>query len=109
MSKRVTVKSNKLARRLNRPNTMAFPRELREAIPDLPTYVGRVLELDSVTGKAIHTWLTGRAVLVKLSVKETGRLKGKFVVRLDLQVEAARALAATLSKLADEAEAIELK
>jgi hypothetical protein len=102
MSKQLTRKSAKLARRYSFPNTMAFPRELRDAIPDLPTCVGRVLELDAMTGRAVNTRLTGPRVLLKLSVKETGKLKGKFVLRADLQVDAARALAATLTRLADE-------
>jgi hypothetical protein len=42
-------------------------------------------------------------VELKLVVKETGKLKGKFVVRMGLQVEAARQLAATLTQLADQA------
>lgn len=37
-------------------------------------------------------------------VKETGKLNGEFVVVVDLQPEAARALAETLTRLADEAE-----
>lgn len=81
---------------------MAFPRELRDAIPDLHT--GRVLELDSVNGIASNDTLFGRRVSLKLVVKETGKLAGQFVVRMDLQVDATRKLAATLSHLADEAE-----
>lgn len=83
-------------------NTMAFPRQLREAIPDL--HGGRVLELDSINGMATHTLLFGRLVHLKLVVKETGKLSGKFVVGMALQVDAARQLAATLTRLADEAE-----
>jgi hypothetical protein len=37
-------------------------------------------------------------------VKETGKLTGEFTVFIDLQPEAARALAGTLVKLADEVE-----
>jgi len=77
---------------------MAFPRELRGAIPDLHT--GRVLELDSING----TVLFGQLVELKLVVKETGKLRGQFVIRMDLQVDAARELAATLTKLVDIAE-----
>jgi len=90
--------------RLNPPNTMMFPRELRDAIPDLPTYVGRALEIDSITGRMSNTRLFGRRVHLKLVVKETGKLKGQFTVRIDLKVEAARAMAATLAQLADQTE-----
>jgi hypothetical protein len=37
-------------------------------------------------------------------VKETGKLAGEFSIRVDLQTDAARTLAATISKLADEAD-----
>jgi len=84
---------------------MAFPRELRDAIPDL--HRGRVLELDSISGTATHTLLFGRLVQLKLVVKETGKLSGEFVVGMALQIDAARQLAATLTRLADEAEQME--
>ena len=80
---------------------MAFPRELREAIPD--QHAGRVLDLDSITGFASHTLLCGRSVHLKLGVKESGKLSGKYVVLMVLEVDAARQLAATLTQLADEA------
>ena len=83
-------------------NTMGFPRELREAIPDL--HAGRVLDLDAISGFASHTLVMGRMVHLKLGVKETGKLSGTYVVGMALQVDAARQLAATLTKLADEAE-----
>jgi hypothetical protein len=81
---------------------MAFPRELREAIPDL--HGGRELELDSINGRSTNMPLFGPLVRLKLVVKETGKLKGRFVVLMDLQPDAARELAATLTKLADGAE-----
>ncbi|HEY1342783.1 MAG TPA: hypothetical protein VGF59_35010 [Bryobacteraceae bacterium] len=88
-------------------NTMTFPRELREAIPDLPTYVGRVLDLDSMHGEAVDTFpLAGKRVAVVFVVKETGKLEGEFKVRVDLQPEAARALGQTLIQLADKAEQV---
>src|SRR5215470_15881669 len=87
---------------LNLGNTMAFPRELREAIPD--QHAGRVLNLESISGFASHTLLTGRSLHLKLAVKETGKLSGKYVVLMALQVDAARQLAATLTQLANEAE-----
>jgi hypothetical protein len=81
---------------------MAFPRELRGAIPDLHT--GRALELDSINGHSSNTVLFGPRVELKLVVKETGKLSGQFVISMDLQVDAARELASTLTKLADMAE-----
>ena len=92
--------------RLSR-NTMAFPRELRDAIPDLPTYVGRVLELESMSARPSKTDLFGPRVHLSLVVKETGKLKGEYSIRVDLEVESARALAATLNQLADDAEKME--
>ena len=83
---------------------MAFPRELREAIPEL--HGGRVLDLDSINGQAAITPFFGPLVELKLVVKETGTLSGEFVVRMELQIEAARELAATLTRLADKADSI---
>lgn len=102
MGTELTQKKPPVPRRLARRNYMAFPRELRTAIPDL--HNGRVLELDSVNGQVSNYPLFGRRVSLKLVVKETGKLAGQFVVGMDLQVDAARKLAATLSLLADEAE-----
>lgn len=87
---------------LRRTNTMAFPRELRRAIPDL--HAGRVLELESINGNTSNTPWYGPMVELKLVVKETGKLKGEFVVRMGLQVEAARKLAGTLVELAERAD-----
>ncbi len=99
----MTTKPTTRSRALVKPrNTMAFPRELRSAIPDL--HAGRVLELDSINGRASNTALFGRLVELKLVVKETGKLSGRFVVRMGLQVDAARQLAASLNELADQAE-----
>ncbi len=102
MSKELARKSVPARRGLYRRNTMAFPRELRAAIPDL--HAGRVLELDSINGHAGNSLLFGPMVDLKLVVKETGKLTGEFVVRMGLQVDAARKLAATLTELADQAE-----
>lgn len=84
-------------------NTMGFPRELRDAIPDLPTCVGRVLQVDAINGDASHNELFGPRVNLKLVVKETGKLTGEFVIRLDLEPDAARALSQTLAELAERA------
>src|SRR5260370_34402206 len=83
-------------RGLRRRNIMALPRELRRGIPDL--HAGRVLELDSISGQASNTPLFGPLVELKLVVKETGKLTGEFIVRMGLQVDAARKLAATLTE-----------
>jgi hypothetical protein len=96
------IPKNAPTRRLARSNMMAFPRELRGAIPDL--HGGRVLELDSINGRASNTVPFGPLVELKLVVKETGELSGRFAVRMVLQTDAARELAATLNKLADLAE-----
>lgn len=81
---------------------MAFPRELREAIPNL--HAGRALELDSIHGQSSNTFMLGPRVQLKLLVKETGKLTGQFIVRMDLQPDAARKLATELNKLADAAD-----
>jgi hypothetical protein len=106
MSKELTRKSvpAKARRRYTfMGNTMAFPRELRDAIPDLPTCVGRVLKVDAISGDASHSQLFGPRVNLRLLVKETGKLTGEFVIRLDLEPNAARTLAKTLHELADRA------
>jgi hypothetical protein len=105
MSKEISRKALPAKRRLSyKGNTMAFPRELRDAIPDLPTYSGRVLELESIDGTLSETLLFGTRVHLKMKVAETGKLTGKFVVRMDLQADAAKALAETLLQLAGQLE-----
>jgi hypothetical protein len=84
---------------------MAFPRELRAAIPDL--HGGRVLEIDSLDGLASNTFLFGSCVELKLVVREAGNLTGKFTLLLHLQADAARQLAARLTELADQAQSPE--
>ena len=101
MGNRLAQKSN-LVRRLPPRNYMAFPRELRKAISDL--HAGRALELDSINGQSSNTLLFGSLVQLKLLVKETGKLSGQFIVRMDLQPDAARKLAVELNKLADAAD-----
>ncbi len=104
MSQELTRKGLPARRRfLDLGNTMGFPRELRDAIPDLPTCVGRVLKVDAIHGDASDTGLFGPRVNLKLVVKETGKLKGEFTIRLDLEPDAARALADTLTQLAERA------
>jgi len=102
MGKELTPKKKPVWRGLARRNTMSFPRELRAAIP--VHHGGRVLELDSINGQGGNTRLYGPLVELKLVVKETGKLTGKFVIHMGLQVEAARQLSETLARLADAAE-----
>jgi len=110
MSQPLALRQDKPSRyRLPRNNHMAFPRELRDAIPDLPTYVGRLLHLDSVTGNHSKSDLFGARVHLSLVVKETGKLKGRYTLRMDLQPEAARQLAETLLKLADQVDPMHSK
>lgn len=105
MSGEVTRKPTGLpATHMRRRNYMTFPKELRNAIPDLPTYVGRTLELSGIDGHASNTRLYGARINLNLGLQETGELKGRFTVRMDLEVEAARALAASILALADRAE-----
>ncbi|MCU1232249.1 MAG: hypothetical protein JWP63_216, partial [Candidatus Solibacter sp.] len=75
---------------------------LREAIPDLPTCSGRVLKLDSVSGEITESALSGPRVHLTLLACETGKLTGEFPVRVDLDRDAALALAETLTRLAGE-------
>ena len=102
MSKQLTRTSVARRYRLTPYNTIAFPRGLRDAIPDL--HGGRVLKLDSVTAGLSRAEFFGDHIQLNLTARETGRLSGEFVVRVDLLPEAARALAETLSRLAAEVE-----
>lgn len=92
-----------LRRRLNQ-NRIFLPRALRDAIPDLPTCVGRDLELDSISGRVADVFLLGQCIQLELLATETGKLKGKFPVRVSLSIEATRMWAETLTRLADQAE-----
>jgi hypothetical protein len=102
MSKEVSRTTVARRYRLMPYNTIAFPRALRDAIPDL--HGGRVLKLDSVNGQSSNTNLFGGRIHLNLTVCETGKLSGEFLVRVDLLPEAARTLAVTLTRLADEIE-----
>jgi hypothetical protein len=85
------------------PNRILFPRNLREAIPDLPTCIGRELVIDSISGHPTHTPWFGDGVELRLITKETGKLKGEFKITVHLSPDAARGLAETLTQLADQA------
>ena len=83
-----------------RAKTMSFPQELRSAIPELEPCWGRILVLSSIDGDCRHN-LRGRRVGLKFLVGETGKLSGAFPVYADLDVDAARTLAATLLNLVE--------
>ena len=102
MSKQLSRTTVARRYRLTPYNTIAFPRELRDAIPDL--HGGRVLKLASVTAGVSRAEFFGEHIQLNLTASETGKLSGEFVVRVDLLPEAARTLAATLARLADEVE-----
>src|SRR5262249_53370180 len=89
------------ATRAERPSTMMFPKELRGAIPELPTCSGRVLVLDAMHAEPVMPPWPGPRIHLRLLVKETGKLSGKLPLLMDLEPEAARTLAKTLSELAD--------
>src|SRR5438034_758076 len=94
---------SKLVVQRSKTNHMTFPSELREAIPK-PPIGGRVLQLDGLTG-GLSPARFGFHVSLKLLVKETGKLKGKYTILMDLQADAARHLADMLRDLADAAQA----
>jgi len=95
-------------RHLSRANTMSFPQELRDAIPELQPCWGRILVLSSIDGDCQHN-LRGRRVGLKFQVEETGKLRGAFPVYADLDVEAARTLAATLLNLVEQVQQLPQK
>ena len=90
--------------RWSRRNAMIFPQALREAIPATPGCWGRALELASVDGDCCNSSFYGQQTRLKFVVRETGKLKGVFEVHAQLNLEAARALAKTLTDLVEQAE-----
>jgi hypothetical protein len=100
--------NKQIARRENflYPNNVTFPRELRDAIPDHRPSAGRCLKLDSVDAQPAHTVECGRRVQVKLRVCETGRLTGVFDVWVDIELDAAKALAQLIQTAAEQAETL---
>ena len=83
-----------------RANYIYLPQTLREAIPgpELPG-CARCLNLTSINGDAASDRLFGSRVRLKLQAEESGKLKGTFEIGMELQVDAARALAGTLLDL----------
>jgi hypothetical protein len=104
MPAQIAATSVPASRRRPHPNRIFFPRELRDAIPDMPTCIGRELAVEAVLGRPSVTPWFGEGIQVNLVAKETGKLTGEFVVRIYLAPDAARALAETLTRLADQAE-----
>ncbi len=82
---------------------MYFPKALRDAIPDWENSA-RMLNLTGIDGNCSHTEPGGRRVQLNFHLEETGKLSGAFDVYADLEIEAARALAATLEELVRRAE-----
>jgi hypothetical protein len=98
------VRNKQIARKYLHPNNVTFPRALREAIPDHEPSIGRCLKLDSVDAQPAHTVEWGRRVQVKLNVCETGKLHGVFDVWVDMELDAAKALASLIQTAAEQAE-----
>ncbi|MGD1091803.1 MAG: hypothetical protein ABSB35_07395 [Bryobacteraceae bacterium] len=104
--KAVVPVKHPIARRrgLSVPNSMVFPHTLRDAIPgpELPG-CGRSLILSSIDGSCSRS-VFGRRMRLSFRVEEAGKLSGAFQVYADLNVEAAKALAATLQELVERVE-----
>ncbi len=96
------------------PNTMIFPKELRDAIPE---HSARALALDSVDGTvrdgpyalaglagAIPPG-SGPRTFLRLDVHETGKSQSVYPVWIDLDPATMRALGRFMIDLADRAEA----
>jgi fructose 1,6-bisphosphatase len=77
---------------------MYFPQGLRDAIPDWENSA-RMLNLTNIDGNCSHSNLAGKRVQLNFRVEESGKLSGAFDIYADLELEAARALAATLDEL----------
>jgi hypothetical protein len=96
------------------PNTIVFPKELRDAIPD---YGSRALVFDSVGGSHSNAPVSisgmigetqfdfGARTQIRLLVHETGKLDGQFTLLVDLDSETTRELGKFLIEVADQAEA----
>jgi fructose 1,6-bisphosphatase len=82
---------------------MYFPHGLRDAIPEWEDSA-RMLRLTHIDGNCSHSQIRGRRIELNFHVEEAGKLQGAFNVYADLEIEAARALAATLMELVQRAE-----
>ena len=99
MGKELTPGTVPAPLRMTPYNTIAFPRALREAIPDL--HGGRVLKLDEVSGGISRAEFFEDHIQLNFTARETGKLEGEYVVRVDLLVDAARELGETLLRLVE--------
>lgn len=105
-SRKAVVKQPKQVRtRMRFTNYISFPQELRGAIPgpELPG-CARLLVLSSIDGACGEDYFFGKRVRLKFLAKESGKLKGSFEIGVDLEPEAAQALAATLGELVERVE-----
>jgi len=102
MSKELTRGTVSRRTRMTPYNTIAFPRALRDAIPDL--HSGRALKLDEVTALISRAEFFEDHIQLNFTARETGKLSGEYVVRVDLLADAARGLGETLVRLANELE-----
>jgi hypothetical protein len=98
------------------PNSLIFPKELRDAIP---THSPRALQFDRVSARvnpppifaslAGFEWLAVNGIELKPRVRlsllahETGKLNGQFEIGLDIDAETLRALGEFFVTLADQA------
>jgi hypothetical protein len=81
------------------PNKMYFPQALRDAITG-PELAGcdRCLLLSAIDASCQDS-IAGERVRLTLRAQETGKLKGAFDIGIDLNADAARALAGSLQEL----------
>ena len=111
-SSKGAVVSPKKVRSRVRPlagNRIYFPQALRDAIPgpELPG-CARCLNLSSINGDYTNDKLFGQSVRLKFLAEESGKLKGAFEIGVELQLDAARGLAATLRELVERLEKAEV-
>ncbi len=106
MSKEITRGTVSRSTRMTPYNTITFPRGLRDAIPNL--HGGRTLKLDEVTGLISRAEFFEDHIQLNFTARETGKLSGEYVVRVDLLADAARELGETLARLANELEGGEI-
>jgi hypothetical protein len=113
----LTPRSGSLRARRRIPNSIIFPKELRDAIP---SHSPRALQFDRVSATfnaplflaslANPEWLSSAGfeatprVRLSMLAHETGQLNGQFEIGLDLDAETLRALGEFFMKLADQAE-----
>jgi hypothetical protein len=112
----VEIGAGKPAEYRRLPNTIVFPKTLREAIPE---HSDRVLEFDRVSAATqrswidfSHGWLKAQGydlsiprAQLSLLAHETGNLTGQYEIGLDLDVKTLRALGEFFLQLAERAEA----